>query len=271
MRRPVARPRLDLTYRPRPGELTVPRPSERPCVDSRDHGDGTREPPLRDRLIPPRRRAPGIFRLTDKGKAFYDGKEIRWRSDGNWHYRGDGGTFDAVIHPDGSITFEDHPSIGAPESPVPRYQPPIADPSAPHLKPSGGVVGFTFRFEVTDAVMRRLEQDPYGAEKRRFARATRAWRATLRKEHRRRILRRALRRYDLTGPWCRRYQAANAAGRRRLRRTLFARWDETRASGSGQKVRAAIVRLARRCKMRYPVAELRRLNRSRRSKARFSP
>ena len=127
------------------------------------------------------------------------------------------------------------------------------------------------RFDVTDAVMRRLKQDPYGAEKRRFAHATRQWRLSLRRKHKAALLQQALARYKLTGPTCRRYREAGSAGRRRLRRVLFERWDETVHEGSGRAIRAAILRLVNVCGMDYPPAELRALNGRRRSAARFTP
>lgn len=266
--RPVPRRRVDLTYHPGAGDFAIPRP----VVESRQVSDRpSREPALRDRILPRHRPAPGIFRLTAQG-PMYDGRLIRWRSDGKWHYRGLGGTFSARIHPDGSLSFLDHSSIGLPNRFRPRFGAPLKDPSSPNSHPGGGVVSVTIlRFDLTDAVMRRIKQDPYGAEKARFASATRRWRLTLRAKYKAKVLRRALARYRLTGPTCRRYVALDTAGRRQMRHTLFLRWDETEETESGRAIRGAILRLVRTCGMDFSPRELRAWNAKRGSRARFAP
>lgn len=266
---PATRPRVDLVYRPVAGALTLPgavqENRQRP-----DRGEG--EPPLADRLIAPRRRAGGIFRLTARGEPEYDGQILRWRPGGRYDYRGLGGTFDAWVGPDGSVGFRDHASVSGPPSARPSYAPPLEDPSTPHLKPTGGVAMWTLgTFDVTDAVMRRLGQDPYGAEKKRFAEATASWRAGLRVRFQEAVQRRVVAAAGLAGPLCRRYDAASDAGRQTIRRELFQRWDECREDNDGRAVRRALLGALRRCGIRYPAAELSLLNRGRQSQEAFAP
>ena len=85
------------------------------------------------------------------------------------------------------------------------------------------------------------------------------------------VARRALARYERGGPLCRRYRRLDPRGRAWLRRVLFERWDETQERGPGLRIRAALLRLARRCHMRFPQAELRQMNRRRQSRAPFAP
>ena len=126
-------------------------------------------------------------------------------------------------------------------------------------------------FDVTDAVMRRLGQDPYGAEKKRFAEATSSWREGLRARYREAVRRRVVAAAGLAGPLCRRYDVAHKAGRESIRRELFERWDECREDADGRAVRMALLGAIRRCGIRYPVAELSSCNRGRRSREVFSP
>jgi len=189
----------------------------------------------------------------------------RW----GWRYPGPKCTFNATVHPDGQVTFKDLPSIalggvqGAPPMRIP------GDSQARAF--SGIVVGVSFTFDVTDAVMRGLGQDPYSAEKRRFARLTGAWRGRLRAGFKRRVRRRALARFGPQAGLCRRYRALDAEGRRRTRRWLFERWNETREDELGKPLRAAALGAIRRCGIRYPPAEVARFNAGRRGRVPFAP
>jgi hypothetical protein len=229
---------------------------------------------MADRLIAPKPkiRGAGIFRLTSRGEPEYDGQILRWRSGGSYQYRGMGGTFDAWVGPDGSLAFRDHGSVAGPRSGKPAYAPPLEDPSTPHLKPSGGVVMFTIgTFDVTDAAMRRLGQDPYGAEKKRFAEATSSWREGLRGRFQEATRRRAMDAASLAGPLCRRYEAAEEPRRRVIREELFERWDECREDADGRAVRSALLGSIRRCGIRFTLAELASFNKRRSAREAFSP
>lgn len=267
--RPAARRPVDLTYRPAPQDLDLPGPvTENPQRPPRPDA----EPPLVDRVIPRRPVTAGIFRLTPRGEPEYDGQILRWRPGGTWAYRGPGGTFDATVGPDGGLAFRDHGSVSPPRSARPSYGPPLEDPSTPHLRPSGGVAMWTLStFDVTDAVMRRTGQDPYNAEKRRFASATASWRRGLRDGWQAERHRRAVEEAGASGPLCRRYQAATEEGRRAIRRELFQRWDECLEDVKGQAVRGAILAAIRRCGITFPQAELAALNSRRESREPFAP
>ena len=199
----------------------------------------------------------------------YDGVRMRRDSEGRWHYRGPACTYRAIVYPDGRVGFKDLPPVGSPKV---AGSPPLSAPGdsqARHF--SGIVIGVSFVFDVTDMVMRGLGQDPYGAEKRRFASKTRSWRTKLRARWHKDVREKALTRFRIVGPLCRHYTRLDAAGRARYRAWLFARWDETREDALGTKLRLAIVDAIRRCKIGYAVAERKRLNQRRRSQAPFAP
>lgn len=236
--------------------------------------DGDNEPPLRDRLILPRQGRPGIFRLDSRGRPIYDNVHLRRLTSGRWRYIGPPGTFKAWVHRDGKVSFTDRAPVDFKkgDGPLPlQATPPVADPSRPHARGGGWTIGVSFLFDITDAVMRAAKQDPYGAEKLRFARATKAWRDKLRAGFRERVGKRALARFAEEAGLCRRYRERSVPARARFRRWLFSRWDETRQDVQGGRLRAAILAAIRRCAIRYPAAELHQLNSVRRSRARFSP
>ncbi len=286
----VARParrRLDLVYRPGPGELRVAavdkgrlRAAGRVRVAGRERvakavdrgavnvpGTG-RWTPLPKRLRVPRGRASrsGGFRVDGRGGPVYAGVRLKRVGKGRWRYYGPKCTFNATIGADGQVTFRDLPSIAFGKV---KGSPPLRIPGDSQARGfSGIVVGVSFTFDVTDAVMRGLGEDPYSAEKLRFARLTRAWRLLLRAGFLRQVRREAVARFGPQAGLCRRYRGLDAQGRRRTRRWLFARWDETREDTLGRPLRAAVVGAIRRCGIRYPVAELAGLNAKRRARGR---
>ncbi len=199
----------------------------------------------------------------------YAGVRLKRTGQGRWRYHGPKCTFNATIHADGKVTFRDLPSIAFDGI---KGSPPLKAPGDSQARAfSGIVVGVGFKFDLTDAVMRRLGQDPYSAEKRRFARLTRAWRDTLRAGFHKRVKKRALSRFGTQAGLCRRYRARDGVGRLRARRWLFTRWNETVEGAAGKPLRAAILAAIRRCGIRYPRAELLRLNAMRRRGIRFAP
>jgi hypothetical protein len=273
------RRRLDLVYRPLPGELRVARvdkgrlrvagspkvaKEEMAKSPGRDHGTG-RWRPIPQRLLVARARPSGGFHVDGRSRPVYAGVRLRRVGQGRWRYHGPKCTFNATIHPDGQVSFRDLPSISLGKV---RGAPPMRIPGDSQARAfSGIVVGVSFTFDINDAVMRSIGQDPYSAEKRRFARLTRAWRLQLRARFQRRVRREALARFGIGSGLCRRYRGLNADGRRRTRRWLFARWDETREDARGKPLRAALMGAIRRCSIHYPVAELGRLNARRRGRS----
>jgi hypothetical protein len=133
------------------------------------------------------------------------------------------------------------------------------------------VVGVTFSFDITDAIMRRLGQDPYGAEKIRFARLTQAFRDGLRADHQRRREAEELARFTPPDGICRLYAARDPAGRETMRRWLFARWDETAETPRGAPLRHAVLAAVHHCRIAFDPDELARLNARRTSVAAFAP
>lgn len=278
---PGRRRPLDLVYRPAPGALgALPRDRGRLLVAGRNPAPQVDTPPpaahrtrgwrplpghLRVKPVLP----PARFHLDRKGRPVYAGVKLKWLGRGRWRYPGPKGTFIATIHTDGKVTFKDRPSIALDGV---KGSPPLHAPGDSQARAfSGIVVGIGFTFDVTDAIMRRLGDDPYSAEKRRFARLTKRWRDKLRAGFHRRIRAEALARFGPQAGLCRRYRALDTAGRRRTRRWLFTRWNETREDAHGKPLRAAILGAIRRCGVRYPPAELAALNASRRGSQRFCP
>ncbi len=276
-RRRRRRRRLDLVYRPAPGELRVGAVDKgRLRVAGRDravpeetsgpvHGTG-RWTPIPARLLVSKARPSGGFHVDGRSRPMYAGVKIKRLGRGRWRYHGPKCTFNATIHPDGQVTFRDLPSIALGKV---RGVPPLRIPGDSQSRAFSGIVlGVSFTFDLTDAVMRGIGQDPYSAEKLRFARLTRPWRLGLRARFQRRVRRAALARFGPQAGLCRRYRGLDAGGRLRTRRWLFARWDETREDCRGKPLRAAVMAAIRRCAIRYPLAELARLNAGRRSRSR---
>lgn len=279
-RAPGRRP-LDLVYRPAPGALgALPRDRGRlrvagrnpaPQVDARPRvapkARGWR--PLPEHLRVKRTGPPARFHLDGKGRPVYAGVKLKWLGRGRWRYPGPKGTFIATVHTDGKVTFKDRPSFALDGV---KGSPPMRMPGDSQARAfSGIVVGVGFTFDVTDAIMRRLGQDPYSAEKRRFARLTQQWRDKLRAGFHRRIRAEALARFGPQAGLCSKYRALDAAGQGRTRRWLFTRWNETREDARGKPLRSAILGAIQRCGVRYPPAELARLNAARRGRLRFRP
>ncbi len=153
-------------------------------------------------------------------------------------------------------------------------------------RPSLRYQGLGFGFDLTDALLRAYREDPYRFEKARFARATAALRLRLARHHKRRVLRQSI-------PALRRLLSRKlrplprqASALRRLRRQLFAWWDEcveARGAGDvrlvaryGERARALIVAAIRRhlpqgARGAYTPQELASLSRRRHSRQRFAP
>lgn len=225
--------------------------------------------PIPERLLVSRGRSLGRFHVDKRGNPVYAGVKLRRVGRGRWRYYGPKCTFNATIDADGQVTFRDLPSIALNGV---KGSPPLHTPGDSQARAfSGIVVSVGFTFDVTDAIMRRLGQDPYSAEKRRFARLSKAWRTKLREGFKRRMKRRALAQFGTQAGLCRRYRALDAKGRRRSRQWLFARWNETREDALGKPLRAAVLAAIRRCAIQYPPSEIAHLNAKRRGRARFTP
>ena len=166
------------------------------------------------------------------------------------------GGFSAVLGADGSIVFVDH-SFGG-----------------------GATLLLAWvSFDVTDAVMRSADQDPYLMQKIRIMDATRGERMAVRERHDRVVMRRALDDLPvyLEAVW--QQTAWTPAIRRRI---LFALWDEAAEEGNellvagGAEARATIERfIAHRIppghRHAFTGGELTELNRVRTSRHTFAP
>ncbi len=169
------------------------------------------------------------------------------RTDGTYHWQGSG--FEAVIHPDGSVTFSDHPDI-----------------SVDWAHGSGG-------FDITDAIMHSAGQDPYQAEREWFMEQSETLRERL--ETQARAQQQA---HSLTGVrsqvrtlW---EDASRPAADRR--RAIFELWDECADGDEGAPAREAIVAFIRReipdsSPDSFTMIELARMNAHRQSAERFDP
>lgn len=168
-------------------------------------------------------------------------------TDGTLHWQGTG--FEAVIHPDGSVSFSDHPDV-----------------TMDFAHGSGG-------FDITDAIMHGAGQDPYAAEREWFmehAESTverlEAQARTQQHAHSLTSVRSQLRTlWDDTG------QSASAR-----RRAIFEVWDECADGEEGASAREAVIAFIRReipetSADSYTMIELARLNSSRQSAERFDP
>ena len=136
-----------------------------------------------------------------------------------------------------------------------------------------------FRFDLTDAVMASVGQDPYSARKLKLLDETRAQRHAMAASATKRRLKGSLAR--IRGDLSRLWKRADLAEVRR-RRLIFELWDECAESGPRQQVetaraiRASIEafvrqRLPRGGSTGYSEAELSELNRKRSSEQRFAP
>lgn len=170
--------------------------------------------------------------------------ELHPRVDGSYDFQGH--VFAARIAPDGEVSFEDRPNVQ--------------------------VSGLGGSFDITDAIERRLGNDPYSAERRWFLRETEALRARLAAEVWEEDAPRRLAHFraGLARTWARRAPA------RERRASLFEAWDECAEDGVGAEARAATLafvrdRLPAGSPDAFRASELVELNARRRSRARFSP
>jgi hypothetical protein len=179
--------------------------------------------------------------------------------------------FDAVIAPDGSVKFIDHPNL--------QYTgvgPFVSDPDSP---PSGLGVGFSF--DLTDAAMRAHGDDPYAAQKRDFLAQTQAAREAMAAANEKQSMSRSL--VDLPTTLASMWgNTAQPIATRR--RQLFLLWDACSEGDDGDATVASGGRAARTeilafinqhlpagSPQAYPSAELTALNQSRTSTAVFQP
>jgi hypothetical protein len=164
--------------------------------------------------------------------------------------------FSAVLGADGSIRFVDH-----------------------HFGGGATLLLAWLTFDVTDAVMRSADQDPYLMQKLRIMDATRGERMAVREQHDRVVMRRAL--DDLPVYLEAVWQQTDWTPDVR-RRILFALWDEAAEEGNellvagGDEARATIERfIARRIppghRHAFTRGELAELNRVRTSRHSFAP
>jgi hypothetical protein len=173
---------------------------------------------------------------------------------GNGEYLEDRARFTARVERDGRIRFRDKGNVQL----------------------EGGL---GLSFDVTDAVMRAIGQDPYQSEKLRIMDRTRETRAGMARVDREDRLRTALRKLpaELERVWS--HGLWTPAQRRRA---LFALWDEAAEDGdpdlvrAGDEARATVLAfIARRLPEGSPDAftaeELAALNRVRRSRRPFAP
>ena len=169
------------------------------------------------------------------------------RPDGTYHYAGH--AFEAVIQPDGSVSFSDHP-----------------DAQFNGLSTSGS-------FDMTDMFMHGAGQDPYAAEREWFMEETETIRERLEDEARAGAVVTSLRRLRgrLRSIW--QDETETPSHRRRM---IFDLWDETSEDDDGNTARQVVIdfvleTLPAAGADRYPPDELARLNASRQSTLRFNP
>jgi hypothetical protein len=204
------------------------------------------------------------------------------------HPTGDGGyiaqtsVFRARIHRDGSVSFDDKRSIGfggfgRGETPSTGSRT-EADGAAGGFPDVSNLPTVRVRFDLNDMLMRAAGGDPYDARKRQFLEATREQRLAMARAARRDDLARSTSqvRAHLESVW---RDVSPSTERRRL---IFELWDEAAEEGPEEVVRAArtvratieaFVRreLPRDSAHAYSETELRELNATRASRARFDP
>jgi len=161
----------------------------------------------------------------------------------------DEGTFDARVHPDGSVS--------------------LRDASAVHVE------GIGLSFDLTDVIMRSRGEDPYASAKLRFLDSTREDRVAMGSDYRHAQLAGAaqLMRENIAYAWA---TIPDAAGRKQA---LFDLWDECAQSGevdlvqAGAAARAVAVEFASSLegKDAFTQTELHRLNARRTSSIAFAP
>jgi hypothetical protein len=230
--------------RMRSGEVRVPLPSEIGKVPG---------PPPRSELPPgallgppraPRPFVPSDDPLRDR---------LGMPADGDGGYREERTTFTAHVGRDGHIKFDDKANL--------------------QLEGLGGT------FDLTDAVMRAMGDDPYGYEKKRIMERTRETRAGMAVAQRDANLNESLRKLPA---YLRRIWAHPTWTAAQKRRVLFALWDEVAEEGppevlrAGEAVRAIIVKfivaeLPEGSAAAFTAEELDQMNRARKSRRPFLP
>ncbi|MEM9187950.1 MAG: hypothetical protein AAGF12_02145 [Myxococcota bacterium] len=173
--------------------------------------------------------------------------ELDRRADGSYVYQGT--PFDATIHPDGRVSFEDHRVGPAPGQPI-----------------------GTFTLDVTEEMMRGAGNDPYRHERAWFMRETREIRERLENESDRRNLNRAI---GGLGSRLAQIWSSDAPARTR-RRQLFELWDDCATDEAGNRARRVVEafisrELPRGSPDAYPASELASLNARRQSPVPFAP
>jgi hypothetical protein len=200
-------------------------------------------------------RAPKPYVPT--GNAERDSLGPRMEHDGDGGYVEDRAGFSARVDRDGTIHFRDKGSAQL----------------------GGEGAGTLVTFDLTDAVMRALGDDPYAYEKMKIMERTREVRAGMKLRERDRALHEAAVKITARLDRLWRQPAWTAAQKRRL---IFMLWDEVAETGDPEvrrgatAVRALIVkfvraRLPRTSADAFTDEELELLNRGRQSKEPFAP
>ncbi len=168
-------------------------------------------------------------------------------TDGTLHWQGTG--FEAIIHPDGSVSFSDHPGVDM---------------------DWGSGSG---RFDLTDMVMGGAGQDPYAAEREWFMEHAESTIDRLEAQARTQQHTHSLTgvRSQLRTIWD--DQSRSSADRRRA---IFEVWDELADGEEGAPAREAVISFIRReipdsSADSYTMIELARMNAHRQSAERFDP
>jgi hypothetical protein len=197
--------------------------------------------------------------------------------------------FRAELRRDGSVTFHDRPAVGIAIHPIcpsclrrelgRGLRAWWRDPRTGGISLTGLLPLLSGRFELTDLLLRRLGQDPYGHDKMRVLEATRERRVEMRRQQGREALRAAL--AALPGQLAALWHAPGASPAEK-RHLLYLLWAESAApddaelAAAARSVRATILAFIRRelprgSRLSYTPAELERLNRGRSGAQQFAP
>lgn len=168
-------------------------------------------------------------------------------TDGTMHWQGTG--FEAVIHPDGSVTFSDRPGV--------EYD-------------WGSGQG---SFDLTDMIMGSAGQDPHAAERAWFMEHAEDTIDQLEQQARARAAAHSV--SSVRGRCRAIWQDATRSAADR-RRAIFELWDEADESGDGRTARDQIIAFIRESipdssADAYRFSEIARLNANRQSSERFEP